>query len=248
MSFKQAARALTRRLRLRVRRGPNRGRLWSLPTRGSFLRGVYEQPLSELVASTLRPGDVFWDVGAHFGWYTLLGSRAVGSAGKVYAFEPALNNLWYLRHHLAWNRCTNVEVRPVALGGQDGERTFGGRGTGSGRLGKGTDRVPVRTLDGLVASGACRAPTYLKIDVQGAEAEVLQGAAETLGRAPDAALVLATHVQFGATLHGDCLALLRGLGWRTWDSPERKLIVATVGPRPLLSPGAGDTRKRSHPA
>lgn len=238
MSFKQAARALTRRLRLRVRRGANQGRLWSLPTRGSFLRGVYEQVLSEHVASTLRPGDVFWDVGAHFGWYTLLGSGAVGSAGQVYAFEPALSNLWYLRHHVAWNRCANVEVKPVALGREDGERSFGGRGTGSGRLGMGNDRVQVRTLDGLVASGACRAPTYLKIDVQGAEAEVLEGAAQTLGRAPDAALVLATHAQFGVTLHADCLALLRRLGWRTWDSPERKLIVATVGTRPLVPPGA----------
>lgn len=237
MSLKQVARVLTRRVRLRVRSGPNAGRLWSLPTRGSFLRGVYEARLSELVASTLRPGDVFWDVGAHFGWYTLLGSSAVGPQGRVYAFEPAQGNLWYLHHHLAWNRCTNVEVRPVALGGEAGERAFGGRGTGSGRLGRGSGRVPVQTLDELVRSGACRAPTYLKIDVQGAEAEVLRGAAETLRAAEDAALLLATHVQFGATLHGDCLALLHSLGWRTWDSAERKLIVATAGRRVLVPPG-----------
>lgn len=226
MSAKEWLRARTRRVRMRIRGGPNASLLWSVPTRLNFLRGTYEARLAAFVASHVVAGDVFWDIGAHFGYYTLLAARAVGSAGRVYAFEPSARNVWFLEHHLRWNHVSNVHVAPLALGGADGERSFGGRGTGSGRLGVGGHPVRVRTMDSLVQSGEAQAPTFVKLDVQGAETEVLRGAVHTLSRSPDVLLVVATHAQVGPTIHQDCLDLLRSYQLRVWDHPERKLIVA----------------------
>lgn len=223
---KRSLRWLVRRVRLPIFSGPNRACRWSLPTRTRFLRGNYEPALTRFVQSTLRPGDCFWDVGGHFGYYTLLGSKAVGNAGQVYSFEPSPENLWYLRHHVAWNARTNVTVQPFALGGSVGARRFGYEGafdgSGSGQLDGGDAIVHVETVDALVASGRCRPPSFIKMDVQGAETEVLLGAEATL-RAHPVALLVSTH---GEHIHSACLATLKHFGYRVWDYPTEMTIIA----------------------
>lgn len=229
---KRSLRWLVREIRFPILTGPNRLCRWSLPTRTRFLRGNYEPALTDFVRSTLRPGDTFWDVGGHFGYYTLLGSRAVGDAGHVYAFEPSAENLWYLNHHVAWNQRTNVSVQPFALGGRVGTRCFGGDGgTGSGQLDNGHAVVHVETIDALVASGNCRPPTFIKVDVQGAETEVLRGAEATL-RSNPAALMISTH---GDQIHAECLATLARYNCRLWDYPARKTIIAATASSALQS-------------
>ena len=74
------ARWPVRGLRVPIQSGPCRGMWWSLATRTRFLRGVYEPEQAELTSRLLGSGDVFWDIGAHFGYYTLLASRAVAPA------------------------------------------------------------------------------------------------------------------------------------------------------------------------
>ncbi len=68
-----------------------------------------------------RPGDVFVDVGAHLGWYTTLASRAVGDAGKVFAFEPNRKSYELLKKNLAENKCFNVVLEHVAVSDSSGE-------------------------------------------------------------------------------------------------------------------------------
>ena len=148
--------------------------------------------LMELVASLLSPGDVFWDVGAHHGFVSLCAAPRVGDAGEVHAFEPSQRNQWFIAHHLEWNRIDNVTVHPYALSSYDGTCCFGGPGTSKTlTLGKGTDIVEVRTGCGVIQSGAARSPSFAKLDVEGAEAEVLGGVMRALRE--DAILLIAVH-------------------------------------------------------
>lgn len=220
-TLKTTLRLLTRQLRVRIASGPCRGLRWSLTTRSRFLRGSYEPGLANFIKAALRPPDVFWDVGAHFGYYTLLASRAA-SSGHCYAFEPSPGNLWYLRHHLQWNGIANAVVQPIAVAGEDGERQFGSTGTGSGRLEGGNQTVHTRSIDSLVQSGACKAPTFLKIDVEGAEAEVLAGARGLL-KTGIATFCIATH---SGELHARCLQALTEHNYSPHDFRDPGLIIA----------------------
>lgn len=133
----------------------------------------------EAVQSLLRPGDRFWDGGAHQGYVTLLAARRVGG-DRVFAFEPSAYNRWYLERHLRWNGMDGVRVLPAALGGRDGVRSFDETGSSvTFRVGAGEERVPVRSLPGLLAEGL-DPPTFLKLDVEGSEAEVLEAGADLL--------------------------------------------------------------------
>jgi len=231
----------TSRLRVRIRGGPCRGLIFSLPTRARFLRGDYELPQATFTAQVVREGEVFWDVGAHYGYYTLLSARATAAGiggGVVHAFEPSPANLWFLRRHVAWNKLRSVHVHAYAIAGEDGEASFYRRGSGSGHLarepaphlhpdrprqpGSGGRPVSVRTVDSLVEAGECQAPTSMKIDVEGAECAVLRGAERTLRDAP-ALLMVATHSD---ALRGRCREILTSWGYRVPDLPSRSPLVA----------------------
>jgi FkbM family methyltransferase len=219
--LKGIVRVLTRHLRVPIRAGPCRGLLWSLTTRSRFIRGAYEPALVNFIQAALKPDDAFWDMGAHFGYYTLLASRTV-SSGHCQAFEPNPQNLWYLRHHLQWNRISNATVHPIALAGKDGTCQFDCSGTGSGTLGSGTLTVQTRSIDSLVQSRTCPPPTFLKMDVEASETEVLNGAGNVI-KEHRPTLCLATH---GGDTHTECRRILTGHGYALHDLPDQSLLIA----------------------
>lgn len=186
-----------------VMQGPLRGAKWIAGSHihGCWL-GTYEQEKQDAFVKFIKPGQVVCDIGANVGFYTLLSSRLVGPQGKVFSFEPLPRNLALLRHHVAINRCANVTVFDVAVSGAAGEAAFTeGTNTANGSLGAGGAlRVRVVCLDDLLRDGAIAPPNMLKIDVEGAEAKVLQGAKN----------LLATH---GKEVHNQCLEILRGHGY-----------------------------------
>ena len=57
------------------------------------------------ISKTITPGAVVYDIGAHVSFYTLLAARLVSPGGKVVAFEPVPQNIYYLKEHLRLNRC-----------------------------------------------------------------------------------------------------------------------------------------------
>jgi FkbM family methyltransferase len=164
---------------------------------------------------------VYWVVGAHYGYYALRAARAA-PRGACHAFEPFPGNFWFLEHHLRWNRLGHATAHRFALAGRDGTRGFGGGGSGTGRMDGGGLRVETRSLDSLVREGVCPAPTYLKIDVEGAEAEVLEGA-RSLREQPNF-LCVSTH---GREVHRRCLGLLKEFGHAAHDLEQRALIIAS---------------------
>lgn len=165
-----------------------------------------------------------FDIGAHAGFVTLCAAQIVADGGRVVAFEPLPANLENLRRHVELNGLRNVDVQPYALASESGTSRFHvGGDLSTGRLAvDGTVEVRTATLDGLLASGDVPLPDVVKIDVEGAEADVLAGAGELLrGRRP--ALILATH---GVDRHAACLEVLADRGYRVQVIRETPLAGA----------------------
>lgn len=198
------------RVPIPVLSGPNRGRLWSLASAGrGYVTGRFEADRLASMMALLRPGDRVWDIGAHKGYVSLAAARRVGRAGEVVAFEPSRENLDLLRLHRRWNRPGNLEVVPWAVGGESGRMRFGGGGSSiTYRLGRGDEEVEVRTIRDLVEREGRRLPTVVKIDVEGEETGVLDGAGEHL-RAVEL-LFVAVH---GPDVCRDCLERLEASGF-----------------------------------
>jgi FkbM family methyltransferase len=190
-----------------------RGCRWSPAAGGKVLRlflGTYEPQQTALFERQIGPGDVVFDVGANAGYYTLLAARRVGPRGKVIACEPDPRIAAFLRLHVEANCLRNVTVVESALGVESGAARFcRGTGTGTGRISDAGDlTVRVQTLDGLSHEHGLL-PTHIKIDVEGAELDVLSGGRRTLRRARPT-IFLSTH---GTQVHGDCCRLLQEHGY-----------------------------------
>ncbi|HVP81199.1 MAG TPA: FkbM family methyltransferase [Thermodesulfobacteriota bacterium] len=146
----------------------------------------FEQEEQSFLLRFFKPGMVALDVGAHQGLYTLLASRKVGVKGQVIAFEPSPRELRRLRWNLALNRCRNVHIEPFAV--SNTEKTAElfvclGQETGCNSLRPPAVSEPVRkvqvtttTLDSYLQRNGINKVDFIKLDAEGAELEVLQGA------------------------------------------------------------------------
>ncbi|WP_053076756.1 FkbM family methyltransferase [Caenimonas sp. SL110] len=193
--------------------GPLAGKRWlsTSGTHGCWL-GIYESELQRLLVDSLSAGDVFLDVGANVGFFSLLGATLVGPAGKVVAFEPVSENAQLLLRNLALNKVSNVQLIEAAVADRVGTASFeDGQSPSQGRLGTGGRSVPVVTLDGLLASGAIPVPQVIKMDIEGAESLALAGARGLLS-AHRPKLLLSTH---GYQQQAQCLEFLHALGYST---------------------------------
>ncbi len=157
---------------------------------GTSLRlyGEYCRLEIEVYRRIVRPGDTVVDAGANIGAHTLLFSGCAGPAGQVLAFEPQ-HRLWrLLLMNLMLNRAGNVRALPVALADRDGTVEFPQPGLhhafNYGSIGLDTDQpvrraaVPLRRLDSF-SLARC---DFLKIDTEGAEGAVIEGAVSTIER------------------------------------------------------------------
>lgn len=207
------------RIPLPIAAGVNRGRWWSLASAGGgYGSGRRGRRQMRLLSALIAPGDIVWDVGAHHGYMSLAAARSAGSHGQIHAFEPVERNRRILGRHLRWNRVSHSHVHPYALSSFEGDAAFGGGTTSRTHgLGAGHATVPVRTAEALVRSGECPAPTFMKIDVEGAEGEVVEGAAAVLP--PDACLLIAVH---SAEADRKCTSIARALGFELLASRALK--------------------------
>ena len=148
----------------------------------------YEDHVAHVIEECLGRGDVFYDAGANVGVFAFMAATLIGESGTVFAFEPEPNNVLCFRRSLESAPVQNVELHDIALGGEDGSMTFDRRGGAfSGRLVDGEDEIgsdraceiQVRSIDSLLAGGMLP-PNLIKIDVEGGEGLVLEGAKETL--------------------------------------------------------------------
>lgn len=142
---------------------------------------LWEKHLVELFPRYVKPGSTVIDAGAHIGTHTLSFARLAGPQGRVYAFEPQRKIYRELVHNLRLNNASNVVPLRFALGDAAGviEMSRAVLGNEGGTpIGSGGDKAEVRTLD----SFGFRNVSFIKIDVEGAEDMVLQGARATIQR------------------------------------------------------------------
>ncbi len=140
---------------------------------------VWEEDFIELMAESIKPGSAVIDAGAYIGTHTLAMAKLVGRQGRVFAFEPQKKVFRELIFNLIENRISNVIPLRFALGGDvrivEMDRPINGIEATVG-IGTGGDRVELRTLDSFNIPGV----SFIKIDVEGFEDAVLDGARRTI--------------------------------------------------------------------
>ena len=160
--------------------------------------GTYEHTELQHVLSRLKPGDGFLDVGAHIGYFSLPVAKLVGADGRVFSVEPWSASAALLRHNVGLNGFEHVTVIESAASDEDGEAAFTvsrlspmwntlRHGTLDGETHAVT--VKTRTLDSLMAEHGWPSIAGIKLDVEGAESQVLRGSEQLLNRNPGAFLI-----------------------------------------------------------
>jgi FkbM family methyltransferase len=210
----------------------------------------YEPQLARTLRELLKPGDVFVDVGANVGFFSVLAGRIVGKTGRVVAFEPHPEALARFRQAVTVNGLSEViEIVEAAVGDASGTtRLF----LSNDSVLSTTDpaRAPLRddftfsrsidvrrlTLDGWLAERQDLALRLraIKIDVEGTEADVLDGMRRTLAACPDAAILCETEA--GSTADN----LLRAEGYAV-SLLERYGAIGNYLYRRAGKPGASPT-------
>jgi FkbM family methyltransferase len=214
-------------------------------------RETNELPVQLAFQDHVRAGDTVYDVGSNVGFFALLAARLVGAQGTVHAFEavPACSSA--LERNVRRNGFTNVAVHNVAVSDHTGEiELLQGHHPGGATISPrdrprdytGSILVPGATIDGMVTDGM-QPPDFVKIDVEGAEVEVLRGMATTIDRhGPIVLCELDDPTDEGiARKVGDVTALLEGCGYevgtldRSYEH-SRSRVVHLLASRP--SPAA----------
>ena len=205
--------------------------------------GIYEYAPTQLVRSFLRPGDTFVDVGANIGYYSVVASALVGPRGRVVAFEPSARVRERLVRSASLNGFSQLEIRAEAVGATSGMLTLVEPESENQGLGFTTDdasaaglRVRAVRLDDEPFAGSPVA--LVKVDIEGGESAVFEGARALLSR-DDAPAILFESFQLerdrrlldelGYDIYAPCLtggklglrrALGAGSGYRAWEAPN----------------------------
>lgn len=198
---------------VRVQSGVNRGLRWVVGSsdHGCWL-GHYEQDKQEAIRRFLSPGMHVFDIGANAGFYTLASARLVGPSGQVWAFEPYAENARNLLRHVELNALGNVSVVQAAVASGAGISGFSiARSNSMGSISDTSAYlVPTLSVDEFCRQRRIAAPDLMKIDVEGAEQQVLEGARGVLSEGRTV-IFLALH---GPEQERRCIASLDALGYR----------------------------------
>ena len=207
-----------------------------------FCEGTYEPRETALLIGLLKPGDTFVDVGANWGYFTLLSSEKVGTSGRVISIEADPRNFALLERNVARNRLEQVRCLHVAAGQQPGSLTMlgfheaqsnkgvsyvvGNSASSEGNTGRiiqsgaVTIEVPADTIDSLMAKEGVQRVDLLKMDIEGAEALALPGMKQGLANGLYRKIVLELHGnvlgEYGTDSHS-LTRILHDAGYRLWS-------------------------------
>ncbi len=155
-----------------------------------IIEGEFENSEYNLVRRFLQSGMTVLDIGAHHGFYSLLSSSIVGPSGRVFSFEPSPRERKALLRHVRINSCSNIFVQPFAVGAENKQADLhlvDASVSGCNSLRQpailsdaSSVSVQVVRLDDWVASQRLSCVDFMKLDVEGAELEVLKGAPSLL--------------------------------------------------------------------
>ena len=174
-----------------------------------------------------KSGDVVWDVGAHAGTTAYFLAQMVGPEGKVYAFEPDETGYEFLLRNIELHQLQNVIPVKAALSATTGTATFCMDGTMGAGLSDTLQYVPsaiTKTVETLSLQDACKkfgfVPNYMKIDIEGAELNVIESSLDFLKTYPIHMAIESNHVVNGVLTSGPLDRMLGEAGYRAWSSDK----------------------------
>jgi FkbM family methyltransferase len=156
-----------------------------------YAGGKYEPLIQQKLSKHLAPGAVFYDVGAHIGIVSMFAAQIVGASGAVFAFEADPDNAERIKELVRRNMFDQIQVTPCAVWSSAGHLRFERASAQSSRNQGAIATVPPVGNDNTIEVEAIAlndfarthpAPTLIKIDVEGAEADVLRGSEEIFAR------------------------------------------------------------------
>lgn len=146
---------------------------------------IYDPHETQLLKCCLMEGNHFLDIGANIGYYSLIASQIVGQSGKVHAFEPISTNIAAFQQTIDRNQITNIALNQIAIGAANGVLTLftsvdqpGSSGWASkvpSERRKKECNVPMTSLDTYLGEGNFGPIHLVKMDIEGAELDALDG-------------------------------------------------------------------------
>jgi FkbM family methyltransferase len=231
------------RVWIRIRAGLGKGLWVYLDPRfeAVYVDGEYENLLQDSLLKYLQPDGVLYDVGAHIGIVSLCGAKLAGRTGAVFAFEADPENAKRIEENVRRNNLDSIGIVCRAAWHSDGQVRFQRASEHSSRNQGGVSNASPGTGDAIEVEAITldtfaekhRLPTVVKIDVEGAEAEVLRGSENVFARAKPV-LICEVH---GSKPADDVIRWLSNHGYRyQWleSSPQF--------PRHLLAKSLGESR------
>ena len=222
---------------VKIMTGPLKGYRWNVRSNtNGFFTGRYEAEFVELLMSKLKSTDVFYDIGANAGYFSVIASTVIKEQNSIVAFEPVPYLHEIIKHHAKVNRVNNISVYPYAVSDKSGTVEFSNMDKTGGNtyisessiFKKSEDSVIVKSTsldDFLENNKNYKIPTILKIDAEGAEFDVLNGAKKTLTDHKPL-LFLSTHDIHLPGVKDKCLNFLKDIGYtieqKVEDSKDKK--------------------------
>lgn len=200
--------------------------------RALFIKGIYD-PNSIIVINSLLPKDgVFIDVGASFGYFSILATQAVGENGKVIAIEPSsrdykrlvdnikINNLEDIvsTYRIAISDMGGTELLNIATEERSALNTLGNEFASKGVEKIATENVDAIALDDFVIAHNIRRVDVIKLDIEGSELKALRGARKTIMRYRPAVMlgVNSNALKASGTDHDEIQQTLSELGYKAY--------------------------------
>ena len=208
---------------------------------GALALGVYERGEIAFFRSRFRAGMTLLDVGANVGLYSALALSTPGFRGRVLAIEPHAESRRYLEKTLASNAPQPGAAQIIGLAASDHAGTLAlyknPENKGDNRLYpdpllQGEESVGADTLDNICRGAGIASAQFVKIDVQGAEAQVVRGAAGVLGASSEC-ILMTEFWPYGLARCGsdalDYLGMLRELGFRLHQLSGSRGTLTPIG-------------------
>lgn len=186
-----------------VRSGIAKRARWTILPYSAYWRGNFEPEVQRVTLEHgCRPGMVCWDLGAHFGLYSVGMAMHVGKEGEVVSFEPDPVSFQRFLRHVMMNKLENIKAYNAAASNTDGtgeiliyEEGLGATTTHLAYPDEKVDKcpkkimIPLFRIDSLVAKGEIRLPDFIKIDVEGHGASALKGAEKSIASSKPVILI-----------------------------------------------------------
>ena len=203
-----------------------------------FRYGYFEEGLTKMVLEYLKPGATFFDVGAHFGYFTSLSSAIVGRDGGVHSFEPTPSTFTLLksnvkdRNNVTLNNCAAFSKETTLIFNDYGIRYSAFNSFVNARLDKNTLKkinpqkfeVPAISLDEYILKEKI-IPDFIKIDAESAEYEILKGMSQTINDIqPIISIEVGDMDIEGAKSSRDCIQYLIERGYQAYEYKEGRII------------------------